>query len=155
MKKLMLGVIVVWSAFSTSESNSHDVFTQPFDPRVSPWTEGVVSPSVGESKEFLCNIILYSEDDQEMIDTKITIKDKAASHGGPYKLLTSVGGVNQIRFAIDGRWIKLQWYVSQKLVAAGIMVISDSVAVHRGVILYNPSNLEDQLSVGCEPVDKT
>lgn len=92
-----------------------------------------------------CNVIVVAED--EYIEKELKVMKVTKGHGAPE--LSVEGKTNQVTAMADGKWLGLKWLKNGKLVAESVNLIRNESDQPRVLIMYNPNNTDEQVSIGC------
>lgn len=115
-----------------------------------------VSVSAQETKElplvpnYNCQVILIVENENEVIHEKFMADFASGSHGGREYVFEK--GPQTVIVMASNNWMAVQWERADKIVAAGHFAISKpTLDFHRVVLLLNPKNPNEQVSLDCSP----
>lgn len=86
--------------------------------------------------------------DQEYVINDLVVPLEGPGHGAPE--VEVMGEFNQVTAMADGQWLGLRWEQSGVLVAESLNVLRDVVTQPRTMIVYNPKNTEEQVSISCQ-----
>lgn len=98
-----------------------------------------------------CTIRLFAKDLPNNGFQEVTFPRplQGGAHGGQPNSYTF--GKHTVEALIDSKWRNLTWWIDGKLVAATVSAKSEVVAGYDTVILYNPANTDEEVSVACSP----
>ena len=96
-----------------------------------------------------CQLIVVAKDSSKSFDKKFQADYASGSHGG--RALTFENGSEKVVLQASNNWLALDWYRDGKLVAAGLTASSDPYLGSRALILMNPRDTEEQISLDCSP----
>lgn len=113
----------------------------------STFAQSETSPFV---PNYECRLMLILEDNKhEEIDEKFLADYGSRGHGGMERIYEN--GRNKVIVQASNNWMAIQWEQSGKIVTAGHFVISKPSDFHRVVIMMNPKNTYEQVSLDCSP----
>ena len=84
---------------------------------------------------------------EEFLEQKFEAPNGSQGHGGPEQNVK--GKVNEVITMADGKWLGISWWKNGELIAESINLIRDVIAQPRVLIVYNPKNVEEQVSLDC------
>jgi hypothetical protein len=101
------------------------------------------------STDLQCHVMVFATDlTNGMAETEYAAPLSSGAHGGKdyaFKFQDHQVAVNS-----DGKWLNITWVHKGILVAMGTSVRSENVQNAAVMILYNPNNQDEQVSVNCE-----
>lgn len=92
-----------------------------------------------------CNVIIVT--DQEVVEGSFEAPIKSQGHNVPEQ--TVEGKINKVSAMADGKWLGISWSQNEELIAESINLIRDSISQPRVLIVYNPKNVDEQVSIDC------
>ena len=96
-----------------------------------------------------CQVIIVAKD---VVDGSVTFKYQVTpqnngSHGGIEYPFAS--GNHKVSVLSNGRWLGISWWRSDVLVAETVFARSEDNMGSEALIIYNPADQEEQVSVDC------
>lgn len=92
-----------------------------------------------------CHITVVT--DKETLENTFTALEQSAGHGAAGPAIN--GQFNRVEVKADGMWLGINWTQDGELVAESISVIGSSSEKARVLIVYNPKNNNEQVSLDC------
>jgi len=96
-----------------------------------------------------CQLIVVAKDRSKSFEEKFQADYFSGSHGG--RPLTFEKGNQKVVLQASNNWLSLDWYRGGQLVAAGLTASSEPTTGSRALILMNPRNTDEQISLDCSP----
>ena len=93
-----------------------------------------------------CNVIVYT--DSETLEKSFNAPKYSEGHKVPEMSLS--GKANEVIVMADAKWLGISWHQSGQLIAESVTLIRDIVSMPRALIIYNPKNTDEQVSLDCE-----
>lgn len=101
--------------------------------------------------KFNCQVIAITQGGS-ILEKKFTVNQNSKGHGGEDFVFED--GLQKIVGMADGTWMGLEWYVKGKLVAKGLFAQNQNTVESRVLVLFNPAEEDDQLSLDCQKIQK-
>jgi hypothetical protein len=92
-----------------------------------------------------CNVIVYTQ--EEVIEK--SFKAPMVSEGHDVPEFTFKSTINEVTAMADGKWLGITWSKNNEIIAESINLIRDMIDQPRVLIIYNPKNREEQVSLDC------
>ncbi len=92
-----------------------------------------------------CEVLVITG--EEFLEQKFEAPMASQGHGGPEQ--TVKGEVNEVTTMADGKWLGISWRKNGELIAESINLIRDMISQPRVLIVYNPKNVDEQVSINC------
>ena len=94
----------------------------------------------------VCDAIVYTE--FEVLEKEgVALPLAVMGHGGePFEVK---GEQNEVIFNADGRWLGVDWYQNGEPIAHALFLLSEIIETPRVMLVFNPKNLEEQVSLNC------
>lgn len=100
-------------------------------------------------KTYSCTVLVIADDLKEVGEFHFTMDAVAdESHGGSPKVFSIEK--HQITVLTTGRWMAISWSRSGELLSETVTARSDDNAGSQVLIVYNPKNTNEQVSLGCD-----
>lgn len=96
-------------------------------------------------KTLSCTIIVVTG--AETFEKKFSTSPYSQGHSVPE--FVAEGKRSKITAMADGKWLGLSWFLDDELIAESISLIRDTIKQPRVLILYNPQNQDEQVSLDC------
>ncbi len=97
------------------------------------------------SQALNCEVLVIT--DKEFIEETFIAPVESQGHDVPE--MTVTGTNHEVTAMADGKWLGLSWRSNSVLVAESISLIRDVTTQPRVLIMYNPQNTEEQVSINC------
>jgi hypothetical protein len=113
-------------------------------------------PKVLENKifkpvHFNCRIYAVVSSPTDEIEKEFKVSLKGSPHGGdPFSFQSAR---QQVNVTADGTWLVVEWTVDGKVLAKGMVAQSSDLVEHRALVLYNPRDDGEQVSLSCSRVE--
>lgn len=96
-----------------------------------------------------CQVIVFVDSTEEHIQRKFMADHASGGHGGrEYHFSNETQSVTVMA---SHNWMAVRWEQKKKLIAEGHFVISKSSDFDRVVLLKNPNNVNEQVTLDCHP----
>lgn len=96
-----------------------------------------------------CQLIVVTSDDSRSFQKKFQADYYSGSHGG--RDFTFENGTEKVILQASNNWMSLNWFSGDQLLAAGLSASSEPTMGSRALIVVNPLNSEEQVSLDCTP----
>ncbi len=108
----------------------------------------VLSNADGEVKNYSCTVIVVADDltDGSMEKT-FDVLGSSASHGGNEILFEAEN--HEVTLLSNGKWMGISWKRDGELLAETVVARSDENQASQTMIVYNPANVDEQVSLSC------
>jgi hypothetical protein len=110
---------------------------------------GDIAPPVAPAPTYSCQVILIATDlPQGSLTFKYTVSPtNVGSHGG--QEFPFAAGTHKISAISNDRWLGITWTKAGVLVASSVFARSEVNQGSMALIIYNPQNPEEQVSLDC------
>jgi hypothetical protein len=100
---------------------------------------------------FDCRTYAVVGSPSDEIEKEFKVNLKGESHGGdPFSFQSAR---QQVNVTADGTWLVVEWTVDGKVLAKGMVAQSSDLVGHRALVLYNPRDDGEQVSLSCSRVE--
>lgn len=98
-----------------------------------------------------CDLMILSKDLKDGIFEVNFVRPaiEEGKHGGDP--IRYAAGPFEVYLLVDGKWRSVSWWREGKVIAEAITLAQDIYPSDHVVILYNPENREEQVSLNCQP----
>lgn len=96
-----------------------------------------------------CQVILAAESEEESFEEHFLADYASGSHGGREYEFKRKGHV--LTVLASNNWMAIHWEKEGETVAEGHFVVSEAAGFHRVILLINPKNRNQQVSLDCSP----
>ena len=121
---------------------------------VVPFQVAVAEPITPELvADYKCEIILYRQAPAKGFSQVFMSSYSSGSHGGMSQTFGEGlnGGTDVVTVQASNNWMAMNWEQNGKVIANGLAAVSAPSKDYRVMILRNPNNLEEQVSLDCAP----
>ncbi len=98
-----------------------------------------------QSQAIQCEVIFITQE----VTTSETFPVSSSSQGHDVPEMTFTAQNHEVTAMADGKWLGLSWRKDTVLVAESISLIRDVTTQPRVLIMYNPANVDEQVSINC------
>jgi hypothetical protein len=92
-----------------------------------------------------CQLLVITE--QEFIEENFVASSTSQGHDVPE--MTVKGAAHEVTAMADGKWLGLNWRKHGEMLAESISLLRDVTGQPRVLLVYNPQNTEEQISINC------
>ena len=92
-----------------------------------------------------CEVLIIT--DQEFVEGTLEAPSASQGHNVPEKVIK--GESNEVVAMADGKWLGISWKQKGELIAESINLLRDLADQPRVLIVYNPKNTHEQVSISC------
>lgn len=110
---------------------------------ISNATEFVIVPN------YECRLIVAASEPSHSLEKNFMADYASGSHGGREHQFSN--GIHEVTLQASNNWMALRWVKNGELVAEGLSAISKASDFDRVMILRNPKNSDEQVSLDCSP----
>lgn len=100
----------------------------------------------GQAMALQCQVIVVTE--EEHIEENFVAPATSQGHNVPE--MTVTGQRHEVTAMADGKWLGLSWRKDGELLAESISLIRDVTSQPRVLLIYNPVNVDEQISLDCQ-----
>lgn len=84
----------------------------------------------------------------EELEKRLNVPFVNDGHGGSEFMIQ--GQENRVLIMADGKWLGIRWEQNGEAIGESVTLLRDAVTQPRVLIMYNPNNLDEQVSISCE-----
>ncbi len=92
-----------------------------------------------------CNALIVT--DSEFVEKSYEAPDSSKGHDVPEIIVK--GEQNELTVMADGKWLGMSWRQNGELIAESVNLIRVEITQPRVLIMYNPKNTNEQVSLDC------
>lgn len=96
-----------------------------------------------------CQLIVVVDEKSENMHEKFMADYASGSHGGREYRFNK--GPQSVTVMASNNWMAIHWERAGQVIAEGHFAISKPSDFHRVILMLNPKNLDEQVSLDCSP----